>query len=62
MSARVAVSVAECMYGKYGGEMDDDWRGSWEVVSGLPPSVAASGSLREVRTGRAAWHEQHAVC
>lgn len=49
VSARVATSLAELMYGEYGGDMEDYWRGAWEAAAGLPAGVAAAGSLREVR-------------
>lgn len=49
VSARVATSLAELMYGEFGGlDMEDYWRGSWEAASGLPVGVAITGSLREV--------------
>ena len=44
----MAASLAELMYGEYGGDMEDYWRGAWEAASGLPGGVAAAGSLREV--------------
>lgn len=48
VSARVATSLAELMYGEYGGDMEDYWRGAWEAAAGLPAGVAAAGCLREV--------------
>jgi hypothetical protein len=48
VSARVAASLAELMYGEYGGDMENYWRGAWEAAAGLPAGVAATGSLREV--------------
>lgn len=44
----MASSLAELMYGEYGGDMEDYWRGAWEAASGLPAGVSATGSLREV--------------
>jgi Zn-dependent oligopeptidase len=53
LSARAAAGLAEQMYGQYGDEAAGCgiWRGSWELLSGLPAAVAAAGSLREVREG-----------
>lgn len=48
VSARVATSLAELMYGEYGDDMEDYWRGAWEAASGLPAAPAAMGTLREV--------------
>jgi hypothetical protein len=50
--ARAAAGLAEQMYGQYGDEAAGCgiWRGSWELLSGLPAAVAAAGSLREVGT------------
>jgi len=36
------------MYGEYGDDMEDYWRGAWEAASGLPAAAAAMGTLREV--------------
>lgn len=46
---KVAAGVAEQMYGHFGGDGEDYWRGSWEAVSGLPGAVASYGCLKEVR-------------
>lgn len=46
---RVAAGLAEQMYGHFGGDGDNYWRGSWEAVSGLPREVASHGCLKEVR-------------
>ncbi|KAF6250594.1 hypothetical protein COO60DRAFT_795943 [Scenedesmus sp. NREL 46B-D3] len=50
LSARAAAGLAEQMYGRYGDESAGCgiWRGSWELLSGLPGAVAAAGSLREL--------------
>jgi hypothetical protein len=51
LSARAAAGLAEQIFGQYGDEAGGCgiWRGSWELLSGLPGDVAAAGSLREVR-------------
>lgn len=50
LSARAAAGLAEQMLGQYGDEAGGCgiWRGSWQLLSGLPGAAAAAGSLREV--------------
>lgn len=48
LSARVSAAVAEQLYGRYGGEGGDCWRGAWRAASGLPVAVADAGCSREV--------------
>lgn len=48
LSARVAAGLAEQMYGQFGGDGENYWRGCWQSVSGLPEPVAAAGCLQEV--------------
>jgi Zn-dependent oligopeptidase len=48
MSARVAAGLAEQMYGQFGGDGENYWRGCWQAVSWLPEPVAVAGCLQEV--------------
>lgn len=53
--SRVAAGLAEQMYGRFGGDGEDYWRGAWQAVSGLPDAVAAHGCLKEVRLLCSCW-------
>eukprot|EP00775_Hariotina_reticulata_P003035 gene3035-3316_t len=48
LSARVAAGLAEQMYGQFGGDGENYWRGCWQAVSGLPEPVAVAGCLQEM--------------